>query len=139
MPFKVIVESIKLAVKALEGLGKVFNFVKDTFSFFFGDDNEVKKEIEENVKHNAEIEVAQTKIPTQQQVFEESFNKVEAPRSLNSSKAAAIQGASINNSVPAINRTSEFHIHGDVYGYEDFKEKVSGVIVDISRNMVNVT
>ena len=140
MPFKVIVESIKLAVKALEGLGKVFNFVKDTFSFFFGDDNEVKKEIEENVKHNAEIEVAQTKIPTQQQVFEESFNKVEAPRSLNSSKAAAIQGASINNSVPAVNKISNVYIQGDIYNHEGTKEMLAGMFIDILKNnMANVT
>lgn len=140
MPFKVIVESIKLAVKALEGLGKVFNFVKDTFSFFFGDDNEVKKEIEENVKHNAEIEVAQTKIPTQQQVFEESFNKVEAPKSLNSSKATAIQGASIKNSVPAVNKVSNVYIQGDIYNHEGTKEMVAGMIMDILKNnMSNVT
>lgn len=139
-PFKILFDSIKLAVKALEGLGKVFNFVKDTFSFFFGDDNEVKKEIEENVKHNAEIEVAQTKIPTQQQVFEESFNKVEAPKSLNSSKATAIQGASIKNSVPAVNKVSNVYIQGDIYNHEGTKEMVAGMIMDILKNnMANVT
>lgn len=135
-----ILSTITPVITLIKGLDKVWEWAKSLFS-----DEEIEKNInltQETEKNIKEMSVQETKkkIPTQQQVFEESFNKVEAPKSLNSSKAAAIQGASINNSVPAVNKISNVYIQGDIYNHEGTKEMLAGMFIDILKNnMANVT
>lgn len=135
-----ILSTITPVITLIKGLDKVWEWAKSLFS-----DEEIEKNInltQETEKNIKEMSVQETKkkIPTQQQVFEESFNKVEAPKSLNSSKAAAIQGASINNSVPAVNKVSNVYIQGDIYNHEGTKEMLAGMFIDILKNnMANVT
>ena len=135
-----ILSTITPVITLIKGLDKVWEWAKSLFS-----DEEIEKNInltQETEKNIKEIAVQETKkkIPTQQQVFEENFNKIEAPKSLNSSKATAIQGASINNSVPAVNKISNVYIQGDIYNHEGTKEMLAGMFIDILKNnMANVT
>ena len=135
-----ILSTITPVITLIKGLDKVWEWAKSLFS-----DEEIEKNInltQETEKNIKEMSVQETKkkIPTQQQVFEENFNKIEAPKSLNSSKAAAIQGASINNSVPAVNKISNVYIQGDIYNHEGTKEMLAGMFIDILKNnMANVT
>lgn len=135
-----ILSTITPVITLIKGLDKVWEWAKSLFS-----DEEIEKNInltQETEKNIKEMSVQETKkkIPTQQQVFEENFNKIEAPKSLNSSKAAAIQRASINNSVPAVNKISNVYIQGDIYNHEGTKEMLAGMFIDILKNnMANVT
>lgn len=135
-----ILSTITPVITLIKGLDKVWEWAKSLFS-----DEEIEKNInltQETEKNIKEMSVQETKkkIPTQQQVFEENFNKIEAPKSLNSSKATAIQGASINNSVPAVNKISNVYIQGDIYNHEGTKEMLAGMFIDILKNnMANVT
>ena len=135
-----ILSTITPVITLIKGLDKVWEWAKSLFS-----DEEIEKNInltQETEKNIKEMSVQETKkkIPTQQQVFEENFNKIEAPKSLNSSKAVAIQGASINNSVPAVNKISNVYIQGDIYNHEGTKEMLAGMFIDILKNnMANVT
>ena len=138
----IIVESFNPIITVIKGLGldKMWEWTKNLFT-----DEDIEKNIEVTEKTKKDIQElvkpqAENKIPSQNKVFEESFAKVEAPQSLNSVKSNAITRATINNPRPAITNSNNIYIQGDIYGYDEFKEKVAGVIVDISKNnMANVT
>ena len=138
----IIVESFNPITTVIKGLGldKMWEWTKNLFT-----DEDIEKNIEVTEKTKKDIQElvkpqAENKIPSQNKVFEESFAKVEAPQSLNSVKSNAITRATINNPRPAITNSNNIYIQGDIYGYDEFKEKVAGVIVDISKNnMANVT
>lgn len=150
-PFKFLIESIKLVVKTLEGAGKVFNFFKDTISFLFGSEEGEKeievienteKDLKENIKQNisSDIEKKSQNPHNFKEKFEQEIEKENISISLNKPKAETINKASVTNAIPATLRPIQIYIQGDIYGYDDFKEKVAGVIVDISKNnMANVT
>ena len=136
----IIVGAFMPIITIIKGLGKVWEWAKNLFS-----DEDIEKNIEVTEKTKEDLqELAkpqiENKIPSQNKVFEESFAKVEAPQSLNSVKSNAITRATINNPRPAVTNSNNIYIQGDIYGYDEFKEKVAGVIVDISKNnMANVT
>lgn len=150
-PFKILIESIKLVVKTLEGAGKVFNFFKDTISFLFGSE-EGKKEIEvienteKDLKENIEQNIsANIKKKSQNpynfnEKFEKEIEKENIPISLNKNKANAINNANVTNAIQPTLRPIQVYIQGDIYGYDEFDEKVAGVLVNIIKNkMANVT
>lgn len=150
-PFKILIESIKLVVKTLEGAGKVFNFFKDTISFLFGSE-EGKKEIEvientekdlkENVQQNilTNIEKKSQSPYNFNEKFEQKIEKESIPISLNKTKANAINNANVTNAIQPTLRPIQVYIQGDIYGYDEFDEKVAGVLVNIIKNkMANVT
>ena len=150
-PFKILIESIKLVVKTLEGTGKVFNFFKDTISFLFGSE-EGKKEIEvienteKDLKENIEQNIsANIKKKSQNpynfnEKFEKEIEKENIPISLNKNKANAINNANVTNAIQPTLRPIQVYIQGDIYGYDEFDEKVAGVLVNIIKNkMANVT
>lgn len=136
----IIVGAFIPVITIIKGLGKVWEWAKSLFN-----DEDIEKNIEVTEKTKEDIQElvkpqVENKIPSQNKVFEESFAKVEAPQSLNSVKANAINRATITNSRPAVTNSNNIYIQGDIYGYDEFKEKVAGVIVDISKNnMANVT
>lgn len=136
----IIVGAFMPIITIIKGLGKVWEWAKSLFS-----DEDIEKNIEVTEKTKEDLqELAkpqiENKIPSQNKVFEESFAKIEAPQSLNSVKANAINRASVTNQRPAVSNSNNIYIQGDIYGYDEFKEKVAGVIVDISKNnMANVT
>lgn len=136
----IIVGAFMPVITIIKGLGKVWEWAKSLFS-----DEDIEKNIEVTEKTKKDIQElakpqVENKIPSQNKVFEESFAKVEAPQSLNSVKSNAITKATINNPRPAVTNSNNIYIQGDIYGYDEFKEKVAGVIVDISKNnMANVT
>jgi len=136
----IIVGAFMPVITIIKGLGKVWEWAKSLFS-----DEDIEKNIEVTEKTKKDIQElakpqVENKIPSQNKVFEESFAKVEAPQSLNSVKSNAITRATINNPRPAVTNSNNIYIQGDIYGYDEFKEKVAGVIVDISKNnMANVT
>lgn len=136
----IIVGAFMPIITIIKGLGKVWEWAKSLFS-----DEDIEKNIEVTEKTKEDLqELAkpqiENKIPSQNKVFEESFTKIEAPQSLNSVKANAINRASVTNQRPAVSNSNNIYIQGDIYGYDEFKEKVAGVIVDISKNnMANVT
>jgi hypothetical protein len=136
----IIVGAFMPVITIIKGLGKVWEWAKSLFS-----DEDIEKNIEVTEKTKKDIQElakpqVENKIPSQNKVFEESFAKVEAPQSLNSVKSNAINRATINNPRPAVTNSNNIYIQGDIYGYDEFKEKVAGVIVDISKNnMANVT
>lgn len=136
----IIVGAFMPIITIIKGLGKVWEWAKNLFS-----DEDIEKNIEVTEKTKKDLqELAkpqiENKIPSQNKVFEESFAKIEAPQSLNSVKANAINRASVTNQRPAVSNSNNIYIQGDIYGYDEFKEKVAGVIVDISKNnMANVT
>lgn len=136
----IIVGAFMPIITIIKGLGKVWEWAKNLFS-----DEDIEKNIEVTEKTKEDLqELAkpqiENKIPSQNKVFEESFAKIEAPQSLNSVKANAINRASVTNQRPAVSNSNNIYIQGDIYGYDEFKEKVAGVIVDISKNnMANVT
>lgn len=136
----IIVGAFMPIITIIKGLGKVWEWAKSLFS-----DEDIEKNIEVTEKTKEDIQElakpqVENKIPSQNKVFEESFAKVEAPQSLNSVKSNAINRATINNPRPAVTNSNNIYIQGDIYGYDEFKEKVAGVIVDISKNnMANVT
>lgn len=150
-PFKIIIESIKLVVKTLEGAGKVFNFFKDTISFLFGSE-EGKKEIEviettekdlkENVQQNVltNMEKKSQSPYNFNKKFEQKIEKESIPISLNKTKANAINNANVTKAIQPTLRPIQVYIQGDIYGYDEFDEKVAGVLVNIIKNkMANVT
>lgn len=136
----IIVGAFMPVITIIKGLGKVWEWAKSLFS-----DEDIEKNIEVTEKNKKDLQEltkpqVENKIPSQNKVFEESFTKVEAPQSLNSVKSNAITRATINNPRPAVTNSNNIYIQGDIYGYDEFKEKVAGVIVDISKNnMANVT
>lgn len=136
----IIVGAFMPVITIIKGLGKVWEWAKSLFS-----DEDIEKNIEVTEKNKKDLQEltkpqVENKIPSQNKVFEESFAKVEAPQSLNSVKSNAITRATINNPRPAVTNSNNIYIQGDIYGYDEFKEKVAGVIVDISKNnMANVT
>lgn len=136
----IIVGAFMPVITIIKGLGKVWEWAKSLFS-----DEDIEKNIEVTEKTKKDLQEltkpqVENKIPSQNKVFEESFAKVEAPQSLNSVKSNAITRATINNPRPAVTNSNNIYIQGDIYGYDEFKEKVAGVIVDISKNnMANVT
>lgn len=136
----IIVGAFMPVITIIKGLGKVWEWAKSLFS-----DEDIEKNIEVTEKTKKDIQElakpqVENKILSQNKVFEESFAKVEAPQSLNSVKSNAINRATINNPRPAVTNSNNIYIQGDIYGYDEFKEKVAGVIVDISKNnMANVT
>jgi len=136
----IIVGAFMPVITIIKGLGKVWEWAKSLFS-----DEDIEKNIEVTEKTKKDIQElakpqVENKIPSQNKVFEESFAKVEAPQSLNSVKSNAITRATINNPRPAVTNSNNIYIQGDIYGYDEFKEKVAGVIVDISKNnMANIT
>lgn len=136
----IIVGAFMPVITIIKGLGKVWEWAKSLFS-----DEDIEKNIEVTEKTKKDIQElakpqVENKIPSQNKVFEESFAKVEAPQSLNSVKSNAITRATINNPRPAVTNSNNIYIQGDIYGYDEFKEKVAGVIVDISKNNIaNVT
>lgn len=136
----IIVGAFMPVITIIKGLGKVWEWAKSLFS-----DEDIEKNIEVTEKTKKDIQElakpqVENKIPSQNKVFEESFAKVKAPQSLNSVKSNAITRATINNPRPAVTNSNNIYIQGDIYGYDEFKEKVAGVIVDISKNnMANVT
>lgn len=136
----IIVGAFMPVITIIKGLGKVWEWAKSLFS-----DEDIEKNIEVTEKTKKDIQElakpqVENKIPSQNKVFEESFAKVETPQSLNSVKSNAITRATINNPRPAVTNSNNIYIQGDIYGYDEFKEKVAGVIVDISKNnMANVT
>lgn len=136
----IIVGAFMPVITLIKGLGKVWEWAKSLFT-----DEDIEKNIEITEKTKEDIqELAkpqiENKIPSQNKVFEESFAKIETPKSLNSVKSNAINRATINNPRPAVSNSNNIYIQGDIYGYDEFKEKVAGVIVDISKNnMANVT
>lgn len=136
----IIVGAFMPVITLIKGLGKVWEWAKSLFT-----DEDIEKNIEITEKTKEDIqELAkpqiENKIPSQNKVFEESFAKIETPKSLNSVKSNAINRATINSPRPAVSNSNNIYIQGDIYGYDEFKEKVAGVIVDISKNnMANVT
>ena len=136
----IIVGAFMPVITIIKGLGKVWEWAKSLFT-----DEDIEKNIEVTEKTKEDIQElakpqVENKIPSQSKIFEESFAKVEAPQSLNSVKANAINRATVTNSRPAVTNSNNIYIQGDIYGYDEFKEKVAGVIVDISKNnMANVT
>ena len=136
----IIVGAFMPVITLIKGLGKVWEWAKSLFT-----DEDIEKNIEITEKTKEDIqELAkpqiENKIPSQNKVFEESFTKIETPKSLNSVKSNAINRATINNPRSAVSNSNNIYIQGDIYGYDEFKEKVAGVIVDISKNnMANVT
>ena len=136
----IIVGAFMPVITIIKGLGKVWEWAKSLFN-----DEDIEKNIEVTEKTKEDIQElakpqVENKIPSQSKIFEESFAKVEAPQSLNSVKANAINRATVTNSRPAVTNSNNIYIQGDIYGYDEFKEKVAGVIVDISKNnMANVT
>lgn len=136
----IIVGAFMPVITIIKGLGKVWEWAKSLFS-----DEDIEKNIEVTEKNKKDLQEltkpqVENKIPSQNKVFEESFAKVEAPQSLNSVKSNAITRTTINNPRPAVTNSNNIYIQGDIYGYDEFKEKVAGVIVDISKNnMANVT
>lgn len=136
----IIVGAFMPVITIIKGLGKVWEWAKSLFN-----SEDIEKNIEVTEKTKEDIQEltkpqVENKIPSQSKIFEESFAKVEAPQSLNSVKANAINRATVTNSKPAVTNSNNIYIQGDIYGYDEFKEKVAGVIVDISKNnMANVT
>lgn len=136
----IIVGAFMPVITIIKGLGKVWEWAKSLFN-----DEDIEKNIEVTEKTKEDIQElakpqVENKIPSQSKIFEESFAKVEAPQSLNSVKANAINRATVTNSRPAVTNSNNIYIQGDIYGYDEFKEKVAGVIVDIIKNnMANVT
>lgn len=136
----IIVGAFMPIITIIKGLGKVWEWAKSLFS-----DEDIEKNIEVTEKTKEDIQElakpqVENKIPSQNKVFEESFTKIEAPQSLNSVKSNAINRATINTPRSAVTNSNNIYIQGDIYGYDEFKEKVAGVIVDISKNnMANVT
>ena len=136
----IIVGAFMPVITIIKGLGKVWEWAKSLFNSEDIEKNiEVTEKTKEDIQELAKPQV-ENKIPSQSKIFEESFAKVEAPQSLNSVKANAINRATVTNSKPAVTNSNNIYIQGDIYGYDEFKEKVAGVIVDISKNnMANVT
>lgn len=136
----IIVGAFMPVITIIKGLGKVWEWAKSLFNSEDIEKNiEVTEKTKEDIQELAKPQV-ENKISSQSKIFEESFAKVEAPQSLNSVKANAINKATVTNSRPAVTNSNNIYIQGDIYGYDEFKEKVAGVIVDISKNnMANVT
>lgn len=150
-------QSVDMVLKLFEGVAKVAGWLKGLFT-----DEKVTKEITvtQKIKNDkAEIipnleEEKPKKLSPNNLALREEINNISAEnkayRDLNinsgtisvnhSVKSSAINEASINNPTPAVNKKIDVHVHGDVYGYEDFQEKVAGVINNIALNaMSNVT
>lgn len=147
---KVVVSAMFPIINVIRGLVKLWGWVKGTF---FKDKEEQEKSLEVTKNVTAQIqEVAPTKTQPQtpKQAFEESYAKAEVPKTLNDTKASQIFGTTQGTQsyqpvvvTPekkrSVNINNTININGDFYGYSDFKEKVSEVLVDIiNNNMSNI-
>ncbi len=103
---------------------------------------EVKQQVEEEVKEKAKKDVTQkiatSEIPSQSKTFKKQFEG----KSMNFNKAKAIKEASSKVPTATANKTPavQVYMQGDIYGMDDFNEKVNGAIVSALKvNMQNVT
>lgn len=128
---KTIVAAFSPIVAVIKGLGKVWEYVS---SLFGGDD--IKKNIEvtnatkEEIKTMPKNDIASS-IPKKEELLKQAYSA--APPQLNSVKANALNSARINNSNVPKQQQTIINIHGDMYGYKDFKEKVAGAVLDINK------
>lgn len=141
-----IIECFFPIINIIKGLGKVFDWINEKF---FKEDMSKKIDVvaeqKENIEKNIEVatkitpqKIETPKIKSSKKAFEEHLDLPEN-KGLNYKKANAINNAKVTNT-KNINSTNNIYLQGDVYGYSDFKEKVAGVLVDISKkNMANVT
>lgn len=131
---KTIVAAFSPVVAVIKGLGKVWSWV---ISLFDNDDikkdieirNKITEETKEEVKEESKRGIA-SNIPKKEEVLRETHEK---SKSLNSFKANALNSARINNSNVPKQQQTIINIHGDMYGYKDFKEKVAGAVLDINK------
>lgn len=128
---KTIVLAFSPIVAVIKGLGKVWEYVS---SLFGGDD--IKKNIEvtnatkEEIKTMPKNDIASS-VPKKEELLKQAYST--APPQLNSVKANALNSARINNSNVPKQQQTIINIHGDMYGYKDFKEKVAGAVLDINK------
>lgn len=144
-PFVYLVEflknSVKMVLSLFDGVAKVAGWIKGLFS-----DEETAKEIElkqkviseeingSNTQDNLMLRKEINNIPYETPSYETMRIK-----KVNTNPVAR----EVNSIVPKStqpNQNFTITINGDNYGYEDFKEKVAQVIVEISKySMANVT
>lgn len=143
LPLKPLFMLIKTFGKLIEIASKAVGWIKNLFK----DEDvqktvEVKQEIEEEVKEKAKKDVAQkiatSEMPSQSKTFKKQFED----KSMNFNKAKALKEAS--NKVPTTSTKKtpavQVYMQGDIYGMDDFNEKVNGAIVSALKvNMQNVT
>lgn len=143
LPLKPLIILIKTFGKLIEIASKAVGWIKNLFK----DEDvqktvEVKQEIEEEVKEKAKKDVAQkiatSEMPSQSKTFKKQFED----KSMNFNKAKALKEAS--NKVPTTSTKKtpavQVYMQGDIYGMDDFNEKVNGAIVSALKvNMQNVT
>lgn len=132
---KTIVAAFSPVVAVIKGLGKVWSWV---ISLFDNDDikkdieirNKITEETKEEVKEDSKRGIA-SNIPKKEELLKQAYSA--APPQLNSVKANALKSARINNSNVPKQQQTIINIHGDMYGYKDFKEKVAGAVLDINK------
>lgn len=143
LPLKPLIILIKTFGKLIEIASKAVGWIKNLFK----DEDvqktvEVKQEIEEEVKEKAKKDVAQkiatSEMPSQSKIFKKQFED----KSMNFNKAKALKEASNKVPTAATKKTPavQVYMQGDIYGMDDFNEKVNGAIVSALKvNMQNVT
>lgn len=143
LPLKPLFMLIKTFGKLIEIASKAVGWIKNLFK----DEDvqktvEVKQQVEEEVKEKAKKDVAQkiatSEIPSQSKTFKKQFEG----KSMNFNKAKAIKEASSKVPTATANKTPavQVYMQGDIYGMDDFNEKVNGAIVSALKvNMQNVT
>ncbi|WP_373078139.1 hypothetical protein [Fusobacterium varium] len=143
LPLKPLFMLIKTFGKLIEIASKAVGWIKNLFK----DEDvqktvEVKQQVEEEVKEKAKKDIAQkiatSEMPSQSKTFKKQFED----KSMNFNKAKALKEASNKVPTAATKKTPavQVYMQGDIYGMDDFNEKVNGAIVSALKvNMQNVT
>lgn len=133
-PIFAIIDAFKLLSDVV---GKAWNWIKG----FFNDDEEknisVNEELEKNI-NTIENDKKRISGKSQTAIFKEQINKENGIKQNKIAKAAAknTEKVIVKESKPQINIT----FNGDFYGYNDFRDKVKGIMDEIVKfHLQNVT
>ena len=142
-------QSVDMILNLFEGVAKVAGWLKGLFT-----DEEVTKEIElkkkitsenidNNIPNNLMLRNEINNIPNEALSYNTmglNFNNPNINTSSNISSSIGTGKSTLSPIETKQSNTFNITINGDLYGYEDFKEKVAGAIIDISKNnLANVT
>ncbi len=133
-PIFAIIDAFKLLSDVV---GKAWNWVKG----FFNDDEEKNISVNEELKKNintTENDKKRISGKSQTAIFKEQINKENGIKQNKIAKAAAknTEKVIVKESKPQINIT----FNGDFYGYNDFRDKVKGIMDEIVKfHLQNVT
>lgn len=137
-------QNVDMILNLFEGVAKVAGWLKGLFT-----DEEVTKEIElkkkitsenidNNIPNNLMLRNEINNIPNEALNYNTMGLNFNNPN-INTSSSICTGKSTLSPIETKQSNTFNITINGDLYGYEDFKEKVAEVIVAISRNMANVT